>query len=97
MSEEEKEISLDILHHVEHLSEQINRVMASTTRSVFRRYPLTFTLLVLFGVVAVSEGARGVLESFEMFDNHPWYLLMVGLVILIITGTLYKKLDKRVE
>ncbi len=78
----EQEISLDILKHVENLSEQINLKMASNTKSIFRRYPLTFALLVLFGVVAVTEGIKGV------------YLLFTGLLILIITGSVYKKLDK---
>jgi H+/gluconate symporter-like permease len=84
---------LDILHEVEKLTKRVNSYMEMQSHFVFRRYPLTFTLLALFGVVAVSEGLKGVIEDLG-FTGHPWYMLFAGLVILIITGTLYKKLDK---
>ncbi|HEY4518057.1 MAG TPA: hypothetical protein VJG48_00345 [Candidatus Paceibacterota bacterium] len=91
--EDNKKTELDILHEVEKLTRQVNGYMRSQSRSVFSRYPLTFTLLVLFGVVAVSEGLKGVIENLG-FAGHPWYMLLVGLAILVITGSLYKKLDK---
>ncbi len=91
---DEREISLDILKHVESLSNQINNFMAVKTRSVFRRYPLTFILLILVGVVAVSEGVKDIITHISFFDGHPWRLLIVGFVVLIATGTLYRKLDK---
>ena len=90
---DEQKVNLNILEHVEHLSREINKMMALRTRSVFRRYPITFALLVLIGVLAVSEGIKGILKSFGFLDN-PWYLLIIGLIILIFTGRLYKKLDK---
>lgn len=93
MQEENKKIELDILRHVEALTEKLNSAMASQSKSVFRRYPLTFTLLALCGAVAVGEGVKGLLEEIG-FAGHPWYLLLAGLVILTFTGTLYKKLDK---
>ena len=92
--ESDKKISLDVLQHIEELSRQVNEIMDSRTKTVFRRYPLTFALLVLFGVVAVSEGLKGVLKEIGLLDYNPWYLLAVGLLILVITGKLYKKLDK---
>ena len=91
---DQEQISLDILHHMEDLTEQVNDMMVTTTKPAFRRYPLTFAILVLFGVVAVTEGAKGVLEEFSPFANHPWYMLITGLFVLVITGTLYKKLNK---
>ena len=48
MSDEEKEISLDLLHHIEDLSDQINKTMEGTTKPALRRYPLTFAVLVVF-------------------------------------------------
>ncbi len=94
MDKEEKEVNLNLLQHVENLSQQINEIMASRTKSVLRRYPLTFALLVLGGVVAVSEGLKGILNSLGLLNHSPWYLLIIGLIILTITGKLYKKLDK---
>lgn len=89
----EKDINFDVLRRLEKLSNEVNKVMASRTRSVFNRYPLTFTLLVLFGVVAVSDGIKGILNNFGLL-GHPWYSLIAGLIILIATGKLYQKLNK---
>ena len=95
MSEkEEKEMSLDMLHHIENLSNQVNKIMASRTKNVFRRYPVTFGILILFGAIAVHEGLKKLMEDFGLLDINPWYLLIAGLVILTITGTLYRKLEK---
>lgn len=92
--ENEKKISMDILKHLEDLSSGINRMMSARTRNAFRRYPVTFGLLILVGVIAVNEGIKGLFRQFGLLDINPWYLLIAGIIILIITGKLYKKLDK---
>ncbi len=92
---EDKKISLDILKHLEDLSTKVNGMMEVHTKAVFVRYPLTFGLLILAGVVAVSEGIRGVMDSFVLFQEHPWYMIAAGVLILIFTGTLYKKLEEK--
>ena len=92
--ENEKQISLDILKHIEKLSDQINSIMSVKTKSVFRRYPLTFMLFILVGVVAVSEGLKEIITHISFFDGHTWKLFFAGIVILIATGTVYQKLDK---
>jgi hypothetical protein len=95
MSEkDEKEISIDILKHVENLSDQVNRVMEPRAKAVFGRYPVAFGLLILFGATALHEGLKGLMKYFGLLDISPWYLFVAGLVILTITGTLYKKLEK---
>ncbi len=89
----ENKTELDILHEVEKLTRKLNNYMEAQSHSVLGRYPITFTLLALFGVVAVSEGLKGVIEDLG-FAGHPVYMLLAGLAILVITGSLYKKLDK---
>lgn len=84
---------LDLLNKIETLTSDIDSMMRKRSRSVFRRYPLTFGILALFGVVAVSEGAKGILDIAGL-GNHPTYMFFPGLVILIVTGFLYKNLDK---
>lgn len=84
-------LSLDVLRKVEVLSSQFNEFMAQRGKSIFHRYPLTFSLLTLFSVIAVSEGAKGIMESLG-FTEHPTYLFLAGLLVLIIIGRLYKKL-----
>lgn len=94
MKEDNPRDQLDLLLHLERLTEELNRRMSSPGRFVLRRYPLTFTIAALFGVVAVSEGIKGILEKISIFKNEPFYLLAIGLIILLILGSIYKKLDK---
>ena len=88
------EISLDILNHVEDLSDSVNKLMSSKSETVFKRYPITVSLLVLLGVTALHEGLKEVLAEFGLLDINPWYLIVFGIVLLSITGQLYKKLNK---
>lgn len=60
--------------------------------AVFNRFPLLFTMLGTFGVVATFYGFEGLIDRFDVLANNPYILLGVGLAILIITGSLYKKL-----
>lgn len=94
MKENDPYNQLDLLRHVEVLTDKVNQLMSSKNESFVRKYPLTFALLALFGVVAVSEGIKGILEKIGLFQNQPLFLLVVGLVILTILGSLFKKLNK---
>lgn len=94
IEKDETKINLDILSHLEGLSSQINDAMAPRAQGIFRKYPITFGLLILLGFTALHEGIKGILKDFSLFENHPWYLIIVGLLVLIITGTIYKKLEK---
>ncbi|MDO8471156.1 MAG: hypothetical protein Q7S49_00905 [bacterium] len=94
MNEQDPRNQLDLLRHVEILTEEVNKMLGQMGKSVFRRYPLTFAILILFGVIAVSEGMKGILKSMGILDSNPWYLFLIGLVLLTFTGSLYKKLNK---
>lgn len=90
----DKEISVDVLKHIENLSNKINELMKPKAHSILRRYPITFGILILFGVIALHEGLKGILEKYGLLEMNPWSLLIIGILILIVTGTIYKKLDK---
>ena len=85
---------LDLLKKVEGLTSKINQLFGDKGKSVFSRYPLTFALLVVFGVTMVSQGIKEILIKIPFLENAPLAMLGIGLIVLIITGTLYKKLDK---
>ena len=85
---------LDLLKKVEQLTAKLNQIFSEKGKSVFSRYPLTFALLVVFGVSMVMEGIKGLLKEIEFLKNAPLMMLLSGMIILIFTGTLYKKLDK---
>lgn len=93
-NKEENGISVDILKHIEDLSNKINKLMAPRAKTVFRRYPIAFGLLILLGFTALNEGLKGLIRGIGLLEISPWYLIAIGLVILIITGTVYKKLEK---
>lgn len=58
----------------------------------FARFPLLFTLLATFGVVATFYGFQGILEKIPLLSRDPYISLAVGILILVLTGKLYKKL-----
>jgi hypothetical protein len=66
--------------------------LAKTKQGAFERFPLFFTLMAAFGLVATTDGFSRLMQKVPMLANNPYITLIVGLVILSITGTLYKKL-----
>lgn len=59
---------------------------------VFARFPLVFTLLGTFGLVATFYGFNHLIDRVPLLANNPFITLAVGLSVLILTGTLYRKL-----
>jgi hypothetical protein len=57
-----------------------------------QRFPLLFTLLGSFGLVATFYGFEGIINRIDLLANHPFILLGTGVGVLVATGTLYKKL-----
>src|SRR3989344_4946347 len=97
LNEEErnhKENYFDILRQLERLTEEVNNLANKKGRLFFHRYPITFALLALFGIVIVSESTKEILRSVGIFNLNPLVTLLIGLIILILTGTVYKKLNK---
>ena len=60
--------------------------------STFNRFPLLFTLLGAFGVVATFYGFERLIDKLDFLADNPLILLGIGILTLILTGTLYKKL-----
>jgi len=63
-------------------------------RAVFERFPLLFTLLGAFGLVATFYGFERIIDRIHFFSNNPFILLGTGIVVLLFTGTLYQKLGQ---
>ncbi len=58
-----------------------------------RRFPLVTALFITFGFVAVLYGFEKMIDRVEFFVNYPWVLTIIGLIILGLTGAVYKKLN----
>jgi hypothetical protein len=56
------------------------------------RFPLLFTLLGTFGLVATFYGFEHLIDKIDFLVDNPLIMLGVGVLTLIFTGTLYKKL-----
>jgi surface polysaccharide O-acyltransferase-like enzyme len=66
--------------------------LAHRRNSAFERFPLFFTLLATFGVVATFYGFERLIDKVDWLANNPYILLTVGILTLVVTGSLYKKL-----
>jgi hypothetical protein len=66
--------------------------LARERNRVFARFPLLFIMLGTFGVVCTYYGLQRILEKIPLLAQDPYIALIVGIVILFFTGTLYKKL-----
>lgn len=85
---------IDVLAKLENLVKGLDQKFAAKSKNVFNRYPLTFLLLLVFAVSAVSEGVKGILNKISYLAESPYLMLLAGLVVLGFTVVLYKKLDK---
>ena len=90
-------MNTDPIRQVEEITKDINNYMQKRGRSVFGRYPLLFSLLGTFGVVLVIYGFEGVVKNIQFLDDRPALLLAAGIIILSLTGTLYKRIEKKLD
>lgn len=68
--------------------------LVSPTRSTFaKRYPTLFSLLATLGVIMTFLGIEQILLTADILERHPMLILALGVAILALTGTLYKKLS----
>lgn len=77
---------------VESTVAEAGRAVRPMQQSAFRRFPTLFTLLTTAGVVATFMGMENILKQYHILNDYPWLTLLFGLAILLVTGTLYKKL-----
>lgn len=62
-------------------------------QAAFNRFPLLFTLLGTFGLVATFYGFEALIDRIDILADNPWLLLATGIGVLAFTGSLYKKLQ----
>jgi len=92
-----KETTVQVLDKTDHVSGQVNRTfneyVAPVRSSVLKRFPVLFSLLVVFGIATTYYAFEKILSQYEVLNQHPWLILLLGISILAFTGRLYKKLD----
>ncbi len=84
----------DPLAELEGLTKKLNDELGGRTQSVLARYPILFSLLTIFGVVAVLYGFEAAIAKIPFLADRPLLVFLMGIAILIGTGTLYKGLHR---
>jgi hypothetical protein len=90
----DKDREVDLLQDLENSIRELNQDIGKRNKSAFARYPLTFALLTMFGFILLSEGAKEIIFRSEFLKANPIAMLFLGIVILVFTGSLYKRLSK---
>ena len=73
--------------------QKIEKMAAPIRENVLMRFPILFMLTVTFGVTATFTGVEQILLKYQVLSNNPWLILFLGIGMLVLTGTLYKKLQ----
>ncbi len=87
-------IEKDPIKKIEDLARNIHDKAGQHTQPVLSRYPLLFAFLLTFSAAALFHGFELWADSIPLFHDHPTVLMLIGAVILGLTGTLYKSLNK---
>ncbi len=86
--------TIDPLQQAEEIVRKAHDTAGQYTQPVFRRYPLLFAFTFTFSLAAVLHGFELWADHVEFFNRHPLALMLIGVVALFLTGTLYKALNK---
>jgi len=87
----------DPIQEFEHALHDVNAFMGRRSRSVFEKYPFMFSLLGTFGIVSVLYGFDAILDQYPIMHEKPYISLFAGVFILLLTGTLYKRLQRKAD
>lgn len=71
---------------------RIEETVTPIRKSALKRFPVLFLLAVTFGFTAVVTGIERMLTEQQYLADHPLVIVAIGVVVLILTGTVYKKL-----
>lgn len=63
-------------------------------RKVLERFPTLFLFLVTAGLVLVLHGFEQTFSQIPIFRDYPITMIVLGAIILLFTGRLYKRLDE---
>jgi hypothetical protein len=86
-------MQIDPFKKLEDTTEKLEGYLKKRSEGVFTRYPVLFSLLATFGFVSVLYGFERLIDSIPIFSENPLTLLFTGVFILLLTGSLYKKLS----
>ncbi len=84
----------DPILQAEKIVRDIHDKSGKHVQPVLKRYPLLFAFLIVFSVASILHGFELFTDQFEVFHTYPSLLILLGIIALLLTGMLYKSLDK---
>ncbi len=84
----------DPVEQFEKYTKETDDFMGTKTQTVFAQYPLIFSFLILFGSIATLKGFESIIFQIKLFNDYPFLLFIIGVLVLLFTGSLYKTLQK---
>jgi hypothetical protein len=84
-----KESTFEHLHHIE---ENVVHKVETYQKTALDRFPFIFLGLSTFGAVMIFYGFEKIIDRIPLLNDKPIIMLIIGFVILILTGALYRKL-----
>ena len=87
-------MKIDPIQEIEEIVKEVHDSAGKYTRPVLRRYPLVFAFLIVFSIAAILDGFKLFVDEIPLFKEHPIILMLIGVIALILTGKLYKSLEK---
>lgn len=82
--------NIDPLADFEKATEDLHKIAEENSKPVAKKYPLTFSFLGLIGFLLVLYGFERTLDAIPIFKDNPFTILVLGLLILLVTGGTFK-------
>ena len=87
-------LNKDPMARIEEVMQRLEKRADTFTKPARKRYPLLFAFLFTFSVAAIFQGFEILTNQIAFFQNHPIQLMLGGIIMLALTGGLYKALQK---
>ena len=87
-----EETTSSVSSAVDKTEQTLEKTVAPVRKHFIKRFPIVFLMLVTLGFTATITGMEQLLLKVDLLQSHPSIVLIIGLGLLILTGTLYKKL-----
>ncbi|MCD5382316.1 MAG: hypothetical protein LR017_03300 [Candidatus Pacebacteria bacterium] len=77
---------------VETAIKKTDQLVSPYRQTFFQKFPTASVFLVTFGVTTTFLGFEKIITTIPWLHERPWLILGMGIMTLMLTGTLYKKL-----
>ena len=90
--EEQKKLIESEIKKLEDMSGSVTVHAKRFRDNAFSRFPILLIFLSTFGLVSTLYGFEKVIDQIDFFETNPLMVLVMGIITLAITGSLFKKL-----